>query len=119
MKLIHAIIISISLVVCSCQSKQFDNFDSKLWKADKKGCNGTRKALIEQILKRKSEIYGFTEVDVLKNFGTPDMNDLRRRQQKFYYYYIYSAEHCPDDSISRTLKFKFNAIDQVQEVLYE
>lgn len=120
----HQILKYISLLVLllfigACTSNKFENFDDKSWKEDRNGCTGKRRALVATILARKAEIYGLNEVEILHSFGRPDVNDLRRRQQKFYYYYTENATSCAGDSSTRTLKFRFNAIDKVQEILYE
>lgn len=117
LKYISLIIIALFMVACT--SKKFENFDDKSWKEDRNGCAGKRRVLVATILARKAEIYGLNEVEILHSFGRPDVNDLRRRQQKFYYYYTENATSCAGDSSTRTLKFRFNAIDKVQEILYE
>lgn len=120
----HQILKYISLLVLllfigACTSNKFENFDDKSWKEDRNGCTGKRRALVAIILARKAEIYGLNEVEILHSFGRPDVNDLRKRQQKFYYYYTENATTCKGDSNTRILKFRFNAIDKVQEILYE
>lgn len=107
------------ILVHACTTKELSNFDSKSWKKDENGCLGSRKALVETVLARKQEILGYTEVEILRNFGKPDVNDLRRRQQKFYYYYVSGSDKCPNQENAKILKFRFNAIDKVQEILYE
>lgn len=112
-------IISITFMLYSCESKKLENFEAQKWKNDRYGCNGDRKTLINTLLTRKKELIGFSEVEILQILGKPDMNDLRRRQQKFYYYYIFNTEKCNKDSINKTFKIRFNAIDKAQEILYE
>lgn len=106
-------------VLNSCNNSKFENFDNQAWKSDKNGCKGLRKTLVQEVLKRKKEIYGFTELEVIKNFGKPDINDLLRRQQKIYHYHLNHSEACSNDSAILTLKMKFNAIDKVNEIIVE
>lgn len=107
------------LFLAACNNNKFENFDAKAWKDDKNGCKGLRKTLASEIISRKQEIYGFTELEVIKSFGKPDINDLMRRQQKIYHYHLSHEEACPNDSTTLSLKMKFNAIDQVNEILIE
>lgn len=120
MRLLIKCVLSVFLgLLIACESKTINNFDCKSWKNDENGCKGQRKQLVDSLLNRKNELLGFTEVEILKTLGKPDMNDLRRRQQKYYYYYVFNKQSCSKDSIDKIFKLKFNAIDQVQEVIYE
>jgi len=105
-----------------------DGFDSQMWKADYKGCNGTRMKQLSVLKANEAKLKGLDEMEVVGLLGKPDRADLRARSQNFYWYYLSAGPHCKGninnpDTVSNNekpliLKLRFNAVDLVTEVIY-
>jgi hypothetical protein len=79
----------IFLFLISCGKKvSLDNFDSALWKGDKKGCNGERTVMIPILNESKDKVVGMKRKDIIRLFGNPESTELHPRGQLLYRYYL-------------------------------
>lgn len=121
------LLLSISFFGCS-KAPQITGFDSAAWKADYKGCSGSRMQQLTVLKANEAKLKGLDEMEIVSLFGKPDRADLRARSQNFYWYYLEGGVHCnsnvnkTDSVIGNTkpliLKLRFNAVDLVTEVIY-
>ncbi len=109
------------LFFTSCQERKgIEGFDSTLWKSDRKGCQGLRISLKNQLEKISPQLKRLSNKDVLYVLGRPDKNELYRRNQKFFIYHISPAPDCDHYEASQTpvtLKIRFNAVGLSNEVM--
>jgi hypothetical protein len=120
-------LLAISFFGCS-KPPHLEGFDTAAWKADYKGCSGTRMKQLPVLKANESKIKGLDEMEIVGIFGKPDRADLRARGQNYYWYYLEGGVHCNSnihktDSMTRNnkpliLKLRFNAVDLVTEVIY-
>jgi hypothetical protein len=120
-------ILTISLLGCS-NDPIISGFDSAGWKADYKGCSGTRISQLPIIKANEDKLKGLDEMEIVSLFGKPDRADLRARSQNFYWYYLEGGIHCKNNVVGTDtslvkqkpliMKLRFNAVDLVTEVEY-
>src|SRR6478609_8997818 len=87
---------TLSFLLCCCgnPAPDLEGVDTELWKSDKYGCLGKRKAFITLITNQKDKLKSLTEDDMIDLLGRPDQNELYSRNQKFYRYFLEPGPSC-------------------------
>jgi hypothetical protein len=106
------------LANCGTRSVSIEGFDSRMWKDDRSGCDGTRPEQANHLLNQRQSLLGIDELDVVSVLGKPDQTELYTRNQKFYYYYVEPSPDCNRESTAgaKRLEIRFNAVGLVNEV---
>ena len=118
----HIIIIFLYiLLVISCGEKRnirkLEKFDSSAWISDKDGCNGTRLAMKDSLLKAKYRMRGLRIGEIKQLLGNPDAEELSDRNQKYYVYYLEPGPGCTKGSNSALSLFvRFSAVGIANEL---
>ncbi len=101
-----------------------EEFDRKIWKMDRNGCESSRIEMLEDLEKIKSRLKGLDEIDLRKILGKPDFSELYSRNQKFYTYYIDASQKCKNANSQkvkngerRLVQIRFDAVNSVNEIV--
>jgi hypothetical protein len=122
---LYNIIIAICLVItvgvssCTKDKPKLEGFNSELWKADKKGCNGKRIYLSEFLFTNSVNIKGMKDNDILELMGKPEKTNWEDRGKKTYYYFIQPGSQCDSTSLlleGTKIAFEFDALGRVKLV---
>lgn len=111
------------LLLTSCYTPEnLRGFDSDTWKADRFGCNGKRKEMVQEFEKIRRALYGQKEVIARNVLGKPDQEELLEGNQRIYYYYLEPGEQCQDRltlSAANWAEVRINAVGEVSKVSYK
>jgi hypothetical protein len=107
------------LIILSCgQEVNFQGFDSQGWQEDASGCTRKRIALADEIVTRKTELFGLNENELASIFGKPNRHELYSRNKKAYVYFIEGGPECADKLENpKKLVIRFNGVGLVKEVI--
>ncbi len=105
------------MVVAGCNEKpDLGAFDSIAWKNDKKGCEGKRMDLLNDLEAIKNVLQGMNEEEIKAVLGPPDMKEISKRSQKFFYYYLKNGAQCgTTDEKAATYEIRFSALGYANE----
>ena len=109
------------LALSSCgKTPEIQNFDSELWKNDRKGCKGDRAKLYQSLLSQQELIKGAGEMYLLPLLGSPDRISLGSRNLRNYTYFIDSGKQCDTSKKNNgaSITIYFNATNLANEVQY-
>jgi hypothetical protein len=111
----------IAIMVSSCtkEKPKLEGFNSELWKADKKGCNGKRAYLSEFLFANSVNIKGMEDNDILEMMGKPEKTNWEDRGKKTYYYFIQPGSQCDSSTLlleGTKIAFEFDALGRVKLV---
>ncbi|WP_026998325.1 hypothetical protein [Eisenibacter elegans] len=122
---IHLLLTLLVLILLSgCETApHLDNFDTKVWKADRYACQGQREALVSSLYQQRERLKGLNQAQIQLLLGKPDKQRLYERNQKFYYYYIKSGAHCQEGyhteaGLEQMLQLRISAVDMVIELSF-
>jgi hypothetical protein len=121
-KTLFPLILCLLLLSGCFTPESLENFDSKAWKNDRKGCNGERVKLIGEFEALRKEFYGKKEFIVRRVLGKPDQEELLERNQRIYYYYIEPGVQCAGNNNlpeANRVEVRFNALAKVSEITYQ
>jgi hypothetical protein len=93
------------------------SFNQEVWKEDRNGCRSERIEMAEDIKNIGDQFIGLREHEIIKYFGKPDKEALKRRMNKTYIYYLHPSERC--DSLSESsssLRIEFESLGRVRLV---
>jgi len=111
------IIFFLSLIFSACKNETLDNFDTKKWKDDLKGCKNRRLSLIEVLEKQKEKLMGLSQSQVVGLLGKPDAQELLKRNAKTFTYYLSEGSQCGRGSHEGVaLVIHFGALNYVNEI---
>lgn len=106
----------------SCRDRiTIENFDSEIWKKDRKGCQNLRADLLEYFKKGKDQLIGKPEAAILQVLGRPDFQELASRNQKYYYYFYQEGLQCSDDKqkfTEGTVQIRINSVGYANEIQF-
>lgn len=121
-RIIFPIILS-GLILAGCSTPEsLQSFDSEAWKNDRKGCNGERAKLIDDLDTLKKEFYGKKEFILRRVLGKPDQEELLERSQRIYFYYIEPGAQCTGNENlpeANRVEVRLNALAKVSEITYK
>ncbi len=110
------------LFLSSCYAPDsWSGFDSETWKADRYGCKGDRKEIIEEFEKIRRDMYGKREIVIRNTLGKPDQEELMAGNQRIYFYYLEKGEQCTDYRVrseANWVEVRITAVGKISEVSY-
>lgn len=108
---------TLSLFVSACQTEKIDNFDSKKWRNDLKGCKNERWQLLESLESQKDKLLGLSQAQIVSLLGKPDAQELQKRNAKTFTYYLNEGLQCGKGSQEGVaLIIHFGALNYVSEM---
>lgn len=111
------------LLLAGCSTPEsLQSFDSETWKNDRKGCNGERAKLVNDLDALRKEFYGKKEFVVRRVLGKPDQEELLERSQRIYFYYIEPGAHCKGNkgqTEANRVEVRINSLAKVSEITYK
>jgi len=85
------------LLFNACQ-KKIEGFDDVTWRADHKGCQGTREKMAELLIEKKELVKNLDDNALASLLGDPERNRQLTRGKKNYIYFIQPGNQCQGDS---------------------
>ncbi|WP_242928267.1 hypothetical protein [Pontibacter vulgaris] len=110
----------ILLISCS-EPARIEGFDSKEWKSDRAGCNGTRQEMQQKFESIRTGLYGRPEKEIIDILGRADGEALMARGQRVFYYYLEPGTQCQKKNFlseANRAEVRFNALNRVSEITY-
>lgn len=107
------------LIGCSTK-EEIRNFDAEQWKADKRGCLGKRKNLVQPILAVRDSLKGMDDDVLVDLLGKPEKTFYFSRGKKSYEYFIEPGSQCDPGkykSEGNRIVFEINAIGNVSLIV--
>ena len=114
---ILGVILLLCLNSCGPSIELPASFKQDIWKEDRNGCRCERLEMAEDIKNIGDQFIGLREHEIIKYFGKPDKEALKRRMNKTYIYYLHPSESC--DSLSEStssLRIEFESLGRVRLV---
>jgi len=115
--------LGVDFVSTNCRPKvTFPGFDSAAWIGDSFACQNVRRNLIPELKKIRRELRGLAISQLMNVLGKPDSEALLAGNERIYYYYLMPGTQCQNKqelSSANKLMIRFNALEQVSEVLFE
>ncbi|MBW3544885.1 MAG: hypothetical protein KY428_04660 [Bacteroidetes bacterium] len=110
------------LAACQSEPAQIPGFEAYVWKRDKFGCGGERKAMADTLLAQRDLLMQLSEQEVTRLLGQPDARELFIRNQKFLIYFIepgvccQTAEDVVATDKTEALHIRLNALGSANEL---
>lgn len=102
---------------CTSNVSALKGVDLTGWKQDRNGCEAKRATVMNEVVKRKDELLGLGENEVLSLLGRPDRTELYAHEQKFYHYFMTPSPECSGGSAKASqLIVRFSAMGVATEV---
>lgn len=114
---IFSVVLLLALTSCGPSIELPESFDEDVWKGDRQGCKCERIEMAEDIKNMGDQFIGLKEYEIIRFFGKPDKEALKRRMNKTYIYYLHPNESC--DSLSESsssLRIEFESLGRVRLV---
>ena len=109
--------------VTHCRPKiTFPEFNSTAWINDAFACQNVRSKMLPELKKIRRELRGLAISQLMGVLGKPDSEALLAGNERIYYYYLLPGTQCQNKqelSGANKLMVRFNALEQVSEVLFE
>ncbi|QNF34856.1 hypothetical protein HUW51_19795 [Adhaeribacter swui] len=111
------------VITISCRTKKtIPDFDSQAWKNDAFACQDIRSKMVPKLKIIRRDLRGLTIRELMDVLGKPDLETLLAGNQRIYHYYLFPGDQCQNKrkmSSANKLTVRFNALEQVSEVLFE
>ncbi len=121
LRVVIVMILFTSVILNSCTTRnkkirKLENFDAKVWIADKNGCSGKRMDLKDQLLASKHFMRGLKSEQIEEYLGKPDAQELYSRSQRYYIYFLEPGPKCENAQENpQALFVRFSAVGIANE----
>ncbi|MFT4033272.1 MAG: hypothetical protein QM669_12685 [Siphonobacter sp.] len=112
----------ICLFTACTHQPDLQGFPAEKWRADKGGCNGVRKTLVEDFKRIRQNLKGTSSNDFVEIFGKPDINEIADRNQEYYVYFLEAGSHCQDitkRSQAASVAIRFSSVGLASEITFQ
>ena len=117
------LIVGLYCVSTHCRPKiAFPEFNSTAWIKDSFAYQNVRSKMLPELKKIRRELRGLAISQLMGVLGKPDSEALLAGNERIYYYYLQPGTQCQNKqelSNANKLMVRFNALEQVSEVLFE
>jgi len=111
------LLICTALLFSSCGSTPIIKVDQEQWKGAVANCTDYRTKNYKQIVKDKDEYLEISEVELVKQLGSPDKEGLEKRMKKSIKYCVYGCNSCDSTSqITKYLSFELGSLRRVRAI---
>ncbi|RDC63579.1 hypothetical protein [Adhaeribacter pallidiroseus] len=121
--LICSLIAALHFTAIHCRPKvTFPEFNSTAWIKDSFACQNVRSKMLPELKKIRRQLRGLAISQLMGVLGKPDSEALLAGNERIYYYYLQPGTQCQNKqelSGANKLTVRFNALEQVSEVLFE